>query len=385
MTSYRRRAVDIAVFCIGTFHSHTEDDNVLVALHWDCRYAGLGLVKRNGGYDSRRAPNAPRKPPRNGGYKLLVDGQGAVGHTLGAQADQVINQIREIGFDRVTNVRLVGHSRGSVLAMMIANRIQERAANLSCDLFLYDPVKKATIGNEGMSIGNNVNRARIVVAEDEGGLAGKKFKLLNVRGVPGGSNWVRLPGTHGTMTQVTGHPIGTVGYMLAAEWLTGITPGVPIKSRYPLTSSHFLRQYGRINEVNRVISVPGKLGGQTRKRLVNDNGEMKQIKLGGRNRQQRINKHRQNPFMGQDQYFVNLDHFHRFGRTFPNLAKVVVGNNAGLGLGGSNGAVSTTMAYRAEYRRFAAADPSGFRQAVRCGIVEMPEAPRKPPRLGRRA
>lgn len=375
--------MDIAVFCIGTFHSHTEEDNVLVALHWDCRYAGLGLVRRDGSHDARSGPNAPRKPPRNGGYKLIVDGQGPLGSTLGAQANKVIEVIEGVGFDRVTNVRLVGHSRGSVLAMLIANRLRARAGGLSCDLFLYDPVKKASKGAEAMTIGPNVNEARIVVAEDEGGLMGKKFKLLNVRGAPGGSNWVRLPGTHGTMTQVTGHPIGTIGYMLAAEWLRGITPAVPINPRYSLAASNFLLQYGKINEVNRVVTVPGRIYGQTRMRMVNDDGDMKRVKLGGRNRQERINRYRQNPFMGREQYFVNLDHFYRFGRAFPTLARVVAGNNAGLGLGGSDGAISGSTAYRAEYRRFASVDPGGFRQAVRCGIVEVPEAPRKPRRIHR--
>lgn len=382
--------MNLAIFCIGTWHDHTEPENVLVALNRDCQYASMGRIDVGGNHVSGQAQNAPRLPPRNGGYKLLVDGQGGAGTTLGRQAEACIEKIIEHGKDSFANVCLVGHSRGAALAILIASRLAKKAPSVKCQLFLYDPVKRASKGRfmgfgrgSASTIGANVTDVKIVAAEDEGSYAGKGFKLLNIHGAPGAQGWVRIPGTHGTMTQVTGHPIGAIGYMLAAEWMTRhITPAVPLRSRLPLTLAGFLAQYSRINRVNRTATAPDPLWGSTQYRLVNDTGSTKTVRVGGRNRQNRLNRVKANPFMGRSKYFINLDHYHRFANAFPNLAKVVAANNGGLGSGA--GADSTTQVYRSEFGRFAALDPAGFRQAVNSGAVESPPTPRRPPRGVRR-
>lgn len=371
----------VAVFCIGTWHDHTEPNNALVALHTDCRYYPIGRIDTNAGLHTRIAEGAPTPPPRSGGHKILIDGQGALGTTLGRQADKCIEMIQGLPTPP-DNVRLVGHSRGAVLAILIAHRLATEVRGARCQLFLFDPVKRtATHGFDGAnSIGANVNSLRIVVSEDEGAstCGVTDFKLLSLTGygTTRAANWIRIPGTHGTMTQVTGTPIGKIGMMLAAEWLGEQTPATPMRPRFGTSNADFLRVYPKINLYNTTYMKPAGIFSSAKlMRNVNDfspsdqTTSMKQVKVGSRSGV--LDPIKRNRFMASG-FLINEDHHRRFGRAFPELARAAAGRGD-----------HASAAYRREFYRYKSFDPSGWKLMVDNG---MPLPPRRPlPRVpGRR-
>ncbi len=353
---------DMCIFCIGTWHYATEENNALVALHKACGYYNLGRVSKWANMKSSQKSGTPLVAPKKGGYKLICDGQGGAGLTLNSQANRCVEQLEHInGTHPIQTVRLVGHSRGSVLAIMIAKKLEASHGAIGCDVFLYDPVKRSyNRDNVASTIGGNVRKARIVMSEDENSSG---FKPLNVRGDLGPSNYIRLPGTHGTMTQVTGTPIGKVGYMLAVEWLKSFDHEIPMNSRYATSDADFLREYARISSYNSTFTD----GNGRLMRRVNDfkakNSVMstKMVPVGG-NREQRLNARKSNRFMGSA-FMVNDDHYRRMLRLYPVLADVVA-NQAHR--------ATTTYAYRMEYNRYRASDPMGWKIMVDAGVAPPP-------------
>jgi hypothetical protein len=365
----------VTIFCIGTWHDHTEQNNALVALHDDCRYYPLGRIDTNAAHHTHIADGAPIPPPRSGGYKLLCDGQGAMGTTLGRQAERCLEIIQSLN-TLPNNVRLIGHSRGAVLAILTAHRLIQVSAGIRCQLFLYDPVKRtATHGFDGAnSIGCNVNALRIVTSEDEGASHGPvtDFKLLSLNGygTTNPANWIRIPGTHGTMTQITGTPIGKIGLMLATEWLTQLTPSTPMRNRYGTSTHDFLRVYPKINIYNSTLTKHRRFRSDKVMRHVNDfdpsSGRMstKQVRVGARSGV--LDPIKRNRFMASG-FLINEDHYRRFQNVYPALARVIAGRGD-----------HASLEYRRDYFRYRNFDRSGWKIMVDSGAAPSPPLPALP-------
>jgi hypothetical protein len=166
-------------------------------------------------------------------------------------------------------------------------------------LFLLDPVKGSGLGTDfyNREIHSNVKEIQIIAMEDLHNnflydafdLTGKQgFKMLpimrNMTGVKNyfGTNprqavepnrYIRMPGKHGTGSQVDGHPTGQLTFELARRFI--IEHGGEAM-RSPCQKSHLCELYFQIIEENPVTRVPvNKLqaifGKTTLSRKVNDN------------------------------------------------------------------------------------------------------------------
>lgn len=351
---------EMAIFCIGTNHRTTEQENVLVRLYNDCRYEDLGYIDRQGHLVGTGGNYAA---PVAGGHKLLVDGQAGAGLTLGDQTRGVVDVIQD---RNPTNVRLIGHSRGAILAVLIASKLHESHQGITCQLFLYDPVKRSMKRmSKAGKLNKNVNRVRVLVSEDENNktCGVKHFRLMNLSNITTSqAAIVRMPGTHGTMTQVTGCPIGKLGYMLAVEWLERLIPSVPMRHHYGVSHTDFLKCYARINQFNSTFMEEG-----TKMRRVNDltNGRMSTnvVPVGGF-RSEKLARSKPNRFMGSG-FIVNEDHFARFQRSYPTLAKQI---------GGTRPVDLSSYEYRSEYYRYRRIDLQGWTIMKAAGVAPAPAA-----------
>jgi hypothetical protein len=317
--------MNVCIFNIGTWHTHVEDNNVLVKLWKDCKLHDLGFIENQNGKKTGNevlAKTANWSPIH---CKWINDGADAWGNEVRDQTESNMKVLHHIATKaKIDNVVLVGHSRGAILAVRIAARLcEEFKTPTQCHLFLYDPVKRMMDGTDwyNREIHNNVTTIRVIVMEDQMEIG---FKLLTIkvnkgpgpRKDIGESDYTRLPGTHGTATQVTGHPIGTVGYILAAKFLKAqkikLAPGVGI------TDDDLLKQYCRIPIENPVRKRMG-----IRWRIVNDFEKGKQgekTKLVGGDRTAKLDqKAGKNPFSGSE-VFVNEEHHGLFSKKYPSLA-----------------------------------------------------------------
>ncbi len=174
-----------AVFCIRTGHDHFEDANVLVKLWRACSFADLGVAGNHTGdgipgRSGDRIADPTGATPGNGGWKWINEGQNSIG---GGMKSQTAANVKHIMALRPDHVVLVGHSRGAILCLRIAAKLQAQLGTYSpqCFLFLYDPVKRLRQGTDkyNRTVHANVRKRLIVAIEDEGGKkAGvKKFKL----------------------------------------------------------------------------------------------------------------------------------------------------------------------------------------------------------------
>jgi len=202
----------LSVFCIGTGHTQDEQWNLLRALY------DLTDATET---DRESATTSPPADP-NGQFKLIFDGPETFftsNEQLRANRDAAVDVIRIVNPKRIC---LFGHSRGAVLATMIAGAIRSRNADVR--LWLLDLVTHTdwkggfpTIPpEESRTIYSNVNEVVRVVMEDEFNVP-LMFPLEDVRVAqppPEKSDWqrfppgstrgsfVRMPGGHGSGTQV---------------------------------------------------------------------------------------------------------------------------------------------------------------------------------------
>lgn len=286
----------------------------------------------------------------------------------------------------VDNVYLVGHSRGAVCAVNVANRLYEEGFEANVHLFLYDPVKRSGAGWDKLnrSIHSNVKSLKVILAEDEAGsiygVSGMftpmmlKDKSGGVGAGVGSQSYLRLPGTHGTATQVNGMAIGDVGKMLALEWLSQSEQGRDVPMDERATSQDLLLGYARISRENgvrdnhtRVISDQGavRMNSPISEKVVPVGGnKTNKFSRGGRlTRSQYLDKKGvRNQFQG-NRYFVNTDHASRFERQYPNLARYVLGADQGSRAG--------QYAWQIELANMRRFDPDGWRVFARA--FDIPE------------
>lgn len=324
-----------AILCIGTSHNASENANVLVKLCGaiSTRLKGLGIEGNHCG----RGTNANRIARRfadgipnesNGGWTWLNDGQNGAGSGMKDQSKANFEIIESLP-TFPTDVVLVGHSRGAICCLRIAALLQKqyRANSPRCHLFLYDPVKRLAQGTDyyNRTIHANVDTIKVIAMEDEDATTAgaKNFKLMSIKtdgDAAGEIEYLRLPGTHGSATQVTGFPIGQVGYMLALEWLgqLGGNANVPHAAGLDLSQESFCRWYHRINLVNPVEngqrSVNDVVGGKVTRAA---NSALSPHTLGKRN-QVLGTLAGENPYQGSG-FFINPDHKARFTMAYPAL------------------------------------------------------------------
>jgi len=326
-----------AIFCIGTGHDHSEDANVLVKLHSACTLRDLGVEGNHtkDKTDTARISTTSIPTASNGGWTWLNEGQNNISGGMKAQSSANADLVEALP-SLPEHVILVGHSRGAICCLRIAAELQKRLKGKSpkCHIFLYDPVKRQRQGTDwyNRTIHANVQNLKIIAMEDEDKmeLNVKAFKLMAVKRGANGieideGNYLRLPGTHGTATQVMGFPIGQVGYMLAIEFLNSLGGAkVPNAAAMDLSNEAFCLQYYKINGVNPIING---------KRMVNDvigknvtsmtPTSSKPHTLGNRN--EVLNKLAGvNPYQGSG-FFINRDHASRFCAAYPALGPHLTG------------------------------------------------------------
>jgi len=324
------------IFNIGTWHDHTEPTNVLVKLWKACKCRQLGVIENQSGKNTGKEPldfikqyeGNLQDSSKNDGYKWINDGANGVGSGMLPQTDVNVELLQLLSTKAgLSEVVIVGHSRGAVLSVRIAAWLFEKLPLVNCHLFLYDPVKRMVRGTDrdNREIHDNVQSIRVIAMEDQIQL---DFKLLTIKkrtkGTSGradinSSDYTRLPGTHGTATQVTGHPIGKVGYMLALRWLKGLS--ITVAADVGTNDSDLLKAYCEIPRQNGVT-----LSGGTMWRKVNDNGKSsgyKTVKVGGERTALLDRKAGKNRFMGTS-LFVNEEHCTLFSKFYPLLGKMIV-------------------------------------------------------------
>jgi hypothetical protein len=337
----------ICVFSIGTGHDHEEEPNILVKLWKLCRYANLGVVGSHTwkkqtietGYGKDRHKINTKKgddedggvdelcktPAKNDGWTWINDGQSTAATNLVAQQETNVKMIRGLMKRQsgIKHVCLVGHSRGAFLSLRIAAAIAD-LKDVECNLFLIDPVDRTKDKDSShWEIHENVRHCQVIVMEDVGGIAARIFKLMTIGGSRfdgnglGAEDYIRLPGTHGTATQVDGHPIGQVAYIMAVRWLNARHIPMEVKGEH-FFATKLLDEYARINTVNRIV------GGQRRinDKEPNKNLKFKWIPVGG-SRSGLLDRIAGENKYQRDAYFINRQHHDLFEKYFPTLTHIL--------------------------------------------------------------
>ena len=207
----------LSVFCVGTSHFASEQWTLMRALY-DLTVAELELVHPDPGELAKR-----RSSERNA--KIVFDGP-YIGLTSNKfMSDRANAAARFIKNNQPETICLFGHSRGAVLATMIAARLHEAAPTVTgAKLWLLDLVGKTDIGmspylddSVTRTAYPNVSDIVRIVMEDEPSTSMFPLQSFSVQraGVPrvldhvhAGSQdrpqvkLMRLPGSHGTGTQV---------------------------------------------------------------------------------------------------------------------------------------------------------------------------------------
>lgn len=318
------------IFNIGTWHHHNEDSNVLVKLWKECNYTDLGVIQNQSVLHVGKEALELSKiaEPMDDGYKWINDGADSIASGITKQTNVNVEIVQNLKKRKnLHKVVIVGHSRGAILAIRIAAMLPD----IGCHLFLYDPVKRMVQGEdaENREIGGNVGSIKVIVMEDQSFMHVDDFNLLTVKSRANGSpdrqdlensEYTRLPGTHGTATQVTGHPIGRVGHLLAQKWLE--KRGVKLKGNF--SKDALLKAYCEISRKNPVSR--NSFGTLIRK--VNDESEKsgyKNVKVGGNRTAKLDAKVGKNVFMGTE-FFVNEQHHGLFKAAYPTLCDIITKN-----------------------------------------------------------
>ena len=333
--------MNVCIFNIGTWHTHTENCNLLVRLWTDClsgSFENLGVIENQNG--NKKKGNEPFqntanwKHPAKKNFTWINDGADSTGDSIPDQTESNMKVLEALSNkESIENVVIVGHSRGAILAVRIAAALYQRQNHVKCHLLLYDPVKRMLQGfdSENREIRDNVKSIVVVAMEDQ---TQDDFKLLTIKRRTAGqkghadlaqSEYIRLPGTHGTATQLTGHPIGQVGYILAYMFLE--KRGIKIAA--PSLSTDLLKAYCRIPRINRI-----SIKGGVKYRNVNNYEEQKHfkiirtgtfkqetndVKVGGHRTAKLDEKAGRNIYLGH-KFFVNQQHFGLFAAQYPNIS-----------------------------------------------------------------
>ena len=348
----------LSIFNIGTGHNRNERNNLLVKLFHDSPAREIHDVIIDN-------PTAPLKLGRdrkviNDGLasKDAVDGatgsepalstrgvlEGIIGQGVSSKTERMVQLVGRLK-DGLSGVTIVGHSRGAIIAVRTAARLYEKyGTDLRVNLWLLDPVEFSVEGGQAnRMVPPNVRHLRIVAMEDTHNICGWKsgFKLQALVGSYGPGrdvreSYIRMPGSHGTASQVDGHPIGEVTFQIARKdfWRWNVPVGAGVWS-----SRQICDEYFRIQQVNpatrhEVNWLLRQLGYTELSRRVNDedikiNEGFKEVKTDSRSRAlDRLgikNRFRSHLF------FVNEHHYTLFDRNYPSVTKAVLAldNTAG--------------------------------------------------------
>ncbi|MCA9544264.1 MAG: hypothetical protein KC613_07725 [Myxococcales bacterium] len=301
------------VYNIGTGHASNEQANLLVR-----------LFNRTVGIDARQD-----RPGRAAQYRYINDGIGksydartgrvstnmfaqATGWGLKDKTEETVDVIRRIN-PRVVN--LVGHSRGAIIAVRTAAKLSKRAPDITCNLFLVDPVKRSFLGKDedNAATHGNVRLFRQILMESESSWLFEPQKMSHSSAA---TNSVRLPGSHGSATQ-TGQPIGVVAYMLAVNFLRLCGTALSDTPFSPVQMADAYAQITLMNPVHRRNGVVGR-------EVANWDGQREKKFRGATDRRLDSRFGAENPYL-HHAYFVNNDHARAFMQSFPNTFLALTG------------------------------------------------------------
>jgi hypothetical protein len=226
-------SADWCVFNIGTGHASSEPDNILVRLHGS---VAAGFIN-----------NGP-------GHKKGDLMGNVFGHGLG---DRLESTMAGLPAD-ARRVFLVGHSRGAILSYLIANEMKRQRSGIDVHIFNIDPVARYASGTDDKGVvQGNVRSVTALVMENDnapGIGVGNMFQLTFVRAVanPGlPIEYIPMPGTHGTATQVNArNPVGRAAFQMALRWLDGHGVALTVQPEPPRT---LCETFFEIHERNPVL------------------------------------------------------------------------------------------------------------------------------------
>jgi len=313
------------IYNIGTGHHRGETNNLLVLLHRDCPARdATGIASSKGGT-----------------WKIINDGAGSTdeGSSIGAKLKSIGGNAQGTGGSRgVMNatdamldlyeatkpdqVNIVGHSRGAITSVRVATKLFERAPNTPVNLFLVDPVKRMAQGTDfhNREIHPNVYRMMVVVMEDVGDKGLFKVMSLKQRGAGDKKRthlptdkFIRMPGSHGTATQVDG-PIGQVTYQIARRFLRDC--GAPVGPDI-WSDRRVCNEYFKVQLMNPLVARNPKKPND-KVRVVNDNGKM--VDVAKHSRRDRLDGLGIKNRMHGHAVFVNEHHYALFEGIYPHLA-----------------------------------------------------------------
>lgn len=222
-------ATDWCICNIGTGHSRTEPDNILVRV-----FHAVEAGKINDGPGHRTGD-------------LLGN---VFGHGLGDRLDE---SVKSVPAD-AARVFIVGHSRGAILSYLIANALEKKRSGLEVHIFNIDPVARyASATDDKGKVGSNVRSITALVMENDNMSSiagiGNLFQLTFVQAPTATSiDYIPMPGTHGSATQVkTGNPIGLAAFQMVLRWLA--EHDVPLKVR-PIPARGLNETFFEIHNAN---------------------------------------------------------------------------------------------------------------------------------------
>jgi hypothetical protein len=379
---------------IGTYHNSLEKTNLLVKLFDDCP----ALEIRGDTLEDQKF-NATLYTANKADVKYINDGVGSMDPSTdipggnkknplgGLQGwgikDKTRHTIELIKAASPTQVNLAGHSRGAILSIRIAAYLWEHYGDkVPVNLFLLDPVKFSVLGTDfyNREIHPNVKNLCVVVMEDLEDVCNTSggFKLMTVkkrggtvetkakqRFDPAREYFIRMPGSHGTGSQVDGSPIGEVTFQIArrrfSKWKAPVGGGI-------WTDNLLCDQYFKVHDVNPLTRQDGKLV-----RKINDNdykksGNFKYNMTNSRNN--RLNgKGIRNRFRKEGEYFVNEHQFNLFKQLFPAVANVVLRFRADPRLAQMFQNSPLPQRVRTEIELMRRFCPNGYRHLSRVGLV----------------
>lgn len=346
---------------IGTGHGSTEQELITSKLRTWSRYKDIGVVGNHmrggvgGGAHGRKKDDINIGVPTNNGWVYTNEGQSSAATGMLDQTKANVALIKDLhnNHENIEEIYMVGHSRGCILSLRIAAFIYEQIPEIDVYLFLIDPVKRMSRGTDfyNRQVHANVQDIQIVAMEDPSGAGGTMFHLMSVRRKTGknveevnSDRYIRMPGSHGTATQVDGHPIGQATVILALRFLTAF--GVPFDAPMPTDNKYLNSTYMKINLIN-----PINAQGQ---RKINDGGDYSLGTAGARD----LSSIKQNHWHGSG-FFINNHHYaifnHRFSALFTWIVTDALNNVNGPQFDDAN----LIRKLRFEYRQWEAWDPYG--------------------------
>ena len=237
-------AMDWCVCNIGTGHSGSEPDNILVRV-----FGAVKAGKINDGVGHKKGD--------------LIGN--VFGHGLGDRVDETMASIPA----DARRVFLVGHSRGAILSSLVANALAKARPTVEVHMFSVDPVARYASGTDDKSmVQANVRSIKVIVMENDNMASlpgvGNLFQLSFVK-APSALpiEYIPMPGTHGTATQVNAqNPVGRATFQMILRWLDG--HGVPLNTQ-PLPPRTLSEYFFEIHEANAVqgFTTTGAVGSRS--------------------------------------------------------------------------------------------------------------------------